>query len=420
MKNSLIVLMVLFSTSVGLYSQNNVIDALKHTLEEKMFLKLNSVHHQSEDKSVERRDFDNDKLVADNNLGVESELFAAINPADSNNMVVATIHFSNNPALYSPLSISVYYTKDFGNTWTKSSFNGVSDISGLVAGGGDPVLAFDANGNLHLTYIVLEITNFITFEAKESVFHAISQDGGVSWTKEAYFVSSEFDVTTFDNIDYFFDKQWMASDLSLTSPYLGNTYMAYVLFDLTNGGEEKLNIKVNTIKNGNTEFQNDAVTIGSDSFYFVQFSSIDVDKDGNIAVGFVGSYDALSYYIYNSMSYDGGASFSEPNIVSTFIYPGYSEGDNSPDIVGVSSDRYYPCPYTAIDKSGTATDGRIYMTWTAPGLVENSESGYDIYLSYSDDKGASWSERLLLSIMIFKQVEISFILQSMSILKDIL
>ena len=381
--------------SFSLNSQNRTMDLLKYTLNEKSWLKLGKTKIESLKKNTDGtlylRGSIGEKLVADSNNGSETELFAAINPVDSNNIVVSAIHFSYNPQQDSPLSISTYYTKDFGNSWAKSTFDGILNPAYFVAGGGDPVLVFDSNGNLHLTYIILAITDFLSFKAKTFIYHAVSEDGGESWKGNTYFESKSFNIFTFDGIDHFLDKQWMAADLG-ESQNKGNVYMTYVDFSIISEEEGSGNIKVDTYRPSDTSFVYDPVTVSSDSFYFVQFSSIDVDAHGNVFVGFVGSYDSLDYYIFNSISSDGGLTFSEPRTVSKIYYPGYTEDSENASIEGVSSERYYPCPYMAVDKSDGENSGRIYVSWTSPGIDSVNAGSYDIYLSFSDDLGISWSQ----------------------------
>ncbi|MBK7096931.1 MAG: T9SS type A sorting domain-containing protein [Saprospiraceae bacterium] len=387
------VVVVILITALSVYSQNRAKELLKYTLNEKSFMKLGKTKVEDLKKIANNdqalRGAIGEKQVADNDKGAESELFAAINPSDSNNIIVSAINFSYNPQQDSPLSISTYYTRDFGNTWQKSSFDGIVNTDYLVLGGGDPVLVFDSKGDLHLTYIVLALTDFITFKGKAIIYHAVSKDGGANWDANIYFESKAFDLFTLEGIDHFLDKQWMAADTG-DSQYKGNVYMAYVDFSLEQGSE-KGNIKVDTYHPSDTSFVYNPVTVSSDSFYFVQFSSIDVDADGNVFIGFVGSYDSLNYYFFNTLSTDGGLTFSEPREVSKIYYPGYTGGSDDADIVGVSSDRYYPCPYIAVDKSAGPNSGRIYASWTGPGIDSISAGGYDIYLSYSDDLGNTWS-----------------------------
>jgi hypothetical protein len=384
---------VILITSLSLYSQNRTKELLKYTLNEKSFMKLGK--NKVEDlKKIANHDQTlrgsiGEKQVADNDKGAETELFAAINPADTNNIIVSAINFSYNPQQDSPLSISTYYTRDFGNTWQKSSFDGIVNTDYLVLGGGDPVLVFDSKGDLHLTYIVLALTDFITFKAKAIIYHAVSKDGGANWDANIYFESKAFDIFSLEGIDHFLDKQWMAADLG-NSTNKGNVYMAFVDFSLEQGAERG-NIKVDTYHPTDSTFVYDPVTVSSDSFYFVQFSSIDVDAEGNVFVGFVGSYDSLNYFIFNSVSTDGGKTFSEPRVVSKIFFPGYTADSDNPGIEGISEDRYYPCTYMAVDKSSVETAGRIYVSWTAPGIDTISAGGYDIYLSYSDDLGNTWS-----------------------------
>lgn len=386
------ILVLLLITSLSVYSQNRAKEMLKYTLNEKSFMKLGKSKIDELKSSLNNNDLrqnNGDKLVADNTKGAETELYAAINPNDTNNMVVSSIYFSYSPFQESALSISTYYTKDFGQTWQKSNFDGLQNETYFVAGGGDPVLVFDDEGNLHLTYIILALTDFITFKAKAFIYHAISKDGGATWERNAYFESKAFDISTFEGMDHFLDKQWMAADIG-DSQYKGNVYMAFVDFSLEQGAERG-NIKVDTYHPSDTSFVYDPVTVSSDSFYFVQFSSIDVDNEGNVFVGFVGSADSLNYFIYNSVSTDGGHTFSEPVIVSKVYYPGYTGGSAEAALTGVATERYYPAPYLAVDKSNGIRKGRIYFSWTAPGIDSLSAGSYDIYLSYSDDKGKTWS-----------------------------
>lgn len=395
MKNlqSLFVLLLLFVITNNLNAQRNMKDLLKYTLNEKMYFKLGKMQNQDKTNLKDYnslRDIVGEKLIADSETGTECEISAAINPKDSNNIVVSAIHFAFNPNTDSPLNIATYFTRDFGSTWKKSSFDGVIEPNNLIIGGGDPVLVYDKDGNLHLTYILLELISFITFDATASIYHAISKDGGETWTTGLYFKSQKFNVLTFEGIDHFLDKQWMAADNS-ESTNKGNVYMSYVDFALVNIDEGKGNIKVGTFHPSDSAFIYNPVNISSDSFYFAQFSSIDVDNDGNVFVGFVGSYDSLEYYVFNSVSKDGGRTFSEPTIVSKVYIPGYTENSQDANLIGVSNDRYYPCPYLAIDKSNNKHSGRIYYSWTCPGIDSLNTGSYDIYLSYSDDKGITWS-----------------------------
>ncbi len=393
-------LLVIISHSI-LFSQFPVKNLIKRALKEKSFLKLNQNFQQEKyntfyNKKYSYRSPFGEKLVYDNEKGSESELFVAINPLDSNNIVVSSIHFSYNQLTDQPMSISTYYSKDFGNSWQKSNFNGIVHDEFLTVGGGDPVLVFDADGNLHLTYILLALTDLINFKATEFIYHAISKDGGETWNSKPYFKSSKFSTSSLEGIDRFLDKQWMVSDLTGSS-YHGNVYLGYV--DFFAGDtilDPSMNIKIDILHPGDTSFVYNPVKLTPDSFKFVQFTSVDLDREGNLYIGFVGSLDSIDYYFYNIVSTDGGETFSNPRKISKFYYPGFTFGSTKSNIIGIQ-DRYFPSPYIALDNSEGSSSGRIYATWTAPGIDTVEITGSDIYLCYSDDKGLNWTDPIIVN-----------------------
>jgi hypothetical protein len=77
-----------------------------------------------------------DTLVVDAALP-DSEFHVAINPMDSNNIIIATMHGGSTG------DMKVYYTLDQGASWQTSPFTGVHPG---YQGAGDPVLDFDAFG----------------------------------------------------------------------------------------------------------------------------------------------------------------------------------------------------------------------------------------------------------------------------------
>jgi hypothetical protein len=89
----------------------------------------------------------------------ESEVYAAINPRDTNNIVVAsvTVDLFNFNA---PVNAQVYFSRNFGITWQKSNFDFTVD-NFPAAGGGKPVMVFAADGTLHMSWITLNPTRMI-------------------------------------------------------------------------------------------------------------------------------------------------------------------------------------------------------------------------------------------------------------------
>ncbi|MEO1451172.1 MAG: hypothetical protein AAFV07_16700, partial [Bacteroidota bacterium] len=87
-----------------------------------------------------------DDMMGERRIGVtqkpEAEITAAINPVDSTHIVVCAMRIDPFAAV-EPLSFTVYFSQDFGETWAESSFNG--QIPGIAQniGGGDPVVQID-------------------------------------------------------------------------------------------------------------------------------------------------------------------------------------------------------------------------------------------------------------------------------------
>lgn len=323
----------------------------------------------------------------------ESEVHAAINPTDTNNIIVAAMRLDAGQIL-SSLTFPIYYTKDFGHTWQTSQFNGVSDLPPftLVIGGGDPVLAFDSEGAAYLSWLTFTVD--ISFTISIQLHWAISVDGGATWERQANAIDEGI-VADLENPDSrFVDKQWMATDLS-ASPYHDNLYAAYVEINLA---DTTYNILVKTKTAGASSF-GPAVDITPAAIVFSQFASIDVDRQGKVHVMFAGAEiqdQVLS--LYHCYSTDGGQSFSTPVKISPLHLPCFPPGAGGAcDLVGVDSARVYPCPHLRVDKSGGDYDGNLYAVWTSDGFQSELTPGVDVYFSRSENGGESWTAPVVLN-----------------------
>lgn len=322
----------------------------------------------------------------------ESEIHAAVNPKDTNNIIVAAMKFSEN--ILNALTFPIYYTKDFGRTWKLSQFNGVNDRTGfsLVAGGGDPIIVFDDKGVAYLTWLTLNIG--VDFKIKAGLYWAISNDGGATWTRQ----STLLDEGEIENITgtagHLPDKEWLASDLS-NSSYRGNVYVAYAYI---NSADTTYNIYVKT-KNANGTTFGAAVDLTPTDITFAQFTSIDVDAKGVIHVLFAGATaeDEVAS-LYHCKSMDGGASFTAPLKIAPFFLSCFPPGTNSDcALTGVDPNRVYPCPHLRVDKSNGPNSGNLYVVWTANGTDQLKTAGTDIYFSKSEDSGANWTSPIILN-----------------------
>ncbi len=327
----------------------------------------------------------------DNTTDLESELHAAINPVDTNNIVVSSIYQDNaNGNIFCP----IYYTTDFGQTWQKSTFQNMPHVAGDISGGGgDPVFTFDADGRLYFTWIDLygAQADFLWGTVNMGIFWAYSDDKGATWIQPVH------DTVLLGQMDMILgvptgtsspvsDKQWMDADRT-GGTYNNNVYISYVTIFQDGNGNSTYTIKCKTKPAGVEEFTTEA-TISDSTFVFTQFSSLKVDYNGNVHVTFYGSKQDSVLALWHSVSTDGGVTFSMPNKISNvrFNLPMFQVQPYD-TIEGINQQRLYPSPYMAANPA----NGDIYITWTAFGIDSLSGTGSDIYFSKSSDNGISWS-----------------------------
>lgn len=315
----------------------------------------------------------------------ESEVHAAINPLDPTNMVVSAMRLDGNNPMQA-LLCPIYFTRDGGNTWKKSTFRNLPTRPGsLVAGGGDPVFVYDANGTVYFSWINLYLSG-MTLPLYMSIFWAYSTDGGENWLRADNDVLAEAEIMDLTRVVDAADKQWMAADRT-NSPYRGRVYAAYL-----HAVNERMSIVLRRKLPQSLEFEIGEVRVSTPDLAFAQFTSIDVDADGGVHVIYLGSVDQRQYALYHALSTDGGASFAAPVKITDVVIPKWSEQDSQGTIEGLDHNRVYPCPHVALDRSSSSTRGRVHVVWSGTGITEKRSSGADIYHVWSDDRGASWSQ----------------------------
>lgn len=340
--------------------------------------------------------------------GAESEIHAAINPADPQNIIVSGM-LQEESFLGASLSFPTYYTKDFGATWQKSEFDGVDFLSPLVivAGGGDPIIVFEEDGTAHITWLLLTLDVLNGAKTEAYLYLATSEDGGATWEMasrpvdggEIVFSGSGLDGDIGLESGKFVDKEWMAVDYSQSSTHRGNIYIAYAELAAKPDSTIGYRILVNRKLPGSNNFAEEPVAIDTPDSVLVQFTSIDVDDRGNIHLMFtqLESEESLPM-MYYSYSADGGESFSKPSKISDFNLPCFLIQDSTQTcIVGIDQARIYPSPHLRVDRSGGPNDGNLYAVWMAAGLDENATTGLDIYYTRSTDNGNTWETPIVLN-----------------------
>ncbi len=317
----------------------------------------------------------------------EFELHAIVNPNDTSNIVVGCMRFVNTFA-EADLSISIYVTNDFGDTWQKSDFNGQLP-NRIALGGGDPVFAYDRNGNLHMTWLLISANNLVT-EALWGVYSAMSSDNGLTWGNRTVIEEYAFsDLLAFSDLETAPDKEWLAYDLNPSSPHFGNIYTSYVEINFDNQ-IPTYNITTKVMADGEAEFSNKLQLSGSE-FPLTQFTSMETNSSGDVFVSFLAddNMETDKYAIYLAKSVDGGLTYEPNQKITDFYFPEIQGGGTT--VSGVNPARLYPCPHIAVDKSGGPTDGFMYLAFTSFGIDGIESEGLDIYLCRSEDGGETWT-----------------------------
>lgn len=371
--------------SVSLFSQNSTFERmLERSLEEK--IKLNMDNPQApwgKGTEQEIKSQKSSNIIVSDDASPESEVHAAINPNDSNNIVISPIGRTGVAGLYCP----VYYTDDFGSSWNKSTFANMPSIPGnMSVGGGDPVLAYDDNNRVYLSWIDLSIKNMNLDNAYWGMYWAYSDDNGQSWVYDTTQIIDEShgSLNNMSNFDGpLTDKQWMAVDRNSTSAYYNNLYVSYVEIDIQT---QMYRITVARKQADSSHFDTTKTYLTGSNFAMVQFGSISVGQNSRIHVSFFGSTDNVNYAIYHAYSDDGGQTFSAPVKVSDAQLPQYSSGQQSVSVDGIDDERLYPSVYNA----SSPNSNHVYITWTANGISQKDSDGLDIYFCRSTDGGQTF------------------------------
>jgi hypothetical protein len=297
-----------------------------------------------------------------NECGPQSETFITLNPNQSSTMAAGSNEIFRNP-------MRGYFSSDGGMTWggvdlplpPAQGTNGASF-------GSDPSLAFDTRGNVFYGYIVIFVGNGTGVKATEMAV-ARSTDGGQTYPTVTFF-SYE------GGSNHFNDKPMMTADTNTSSPFRDNVYIAW---DAAAGGSISGGIRVAASTDHGASF---TVTRADNP------SGQGRGIGASPAVGTNGElYLAWNDYLANTIafnrSFDAGKTWGQQNVVATkslafdFAVPAES----------FRSALVYPVLDT--DRSSGPHRGRLYCSW----MDKTSAGTADIYLSYSDDKGAHWSPR---------------------------
>ncbi len=311
----------------------------------------------------------------------QGEIQLKVNPANPNQIVSAANTWDDIGGSCGDFGLqAAFYSSDGGATWgyscppddTAYGLNCASFGGGTF--GSDPAVAWDASGNVYLEYMLLCFTSPNTY--RYAVVVARSSNGGASWSPQGIVKSSWGSAGTVE------DKEFLAIDTNPGSPFFGRMYTCW---DRNN--DEKFAYSTN---GGATwtevNLPNVSIDLGCD---------IAVEDDGTVHVVWdtlTCTFNCTNERLFYTRSTNGGVSWSSPVQVRDYNLTGFS-GTNCPD---AQNDRCIgPFGTIAVDNSGGACDGTLYVTFTdySSGGVNNS----DVWLTRSTNDGASWSAPILVN-----------------------
>jgi len=300
---------------------------------------------------------------ASNECGPQSETFIAINPSQPQNLASGSNEIFRLP-------MRGYFSTDSGSSW-----GGVDLPLPPAIGangtrfGSDPSLAFDTRGSVFYSYIVVFFSNGKgkgTINGTEMAA-ARSSDGGATYPNVTFFSFS-------GGQDHFNDKPMITADTNLQSPFRDNVYVAW---DAANGGSS-----------------GGGILVAHTSDHGASFSIQRVDNHNGPgraigAVPFVGAngevYAAWNDYAASAItfnrSFDGGNTWGTPVVIAPQSV-GFQAAPPAESFRGALE-----YPTCAADRSSGPHRGRLYCAWM-DGTVQSTT---DIVVSFSDDRGGSWS-----------------------------
>jgi len=260
-----------------------------------------------------------------------------------------------------------YFSKDGGKSWGGVDLPLPPPIGANgVDFGSDPTLAFDSRGNVFYGYIVVFFSNGNGINGTEMAV-ARSVDGGRTYPSVTFFSFS-------GGSDHFNDKPMITADANPASPFRDNVYIAW---DAAIGGSTSGGIRLATSKDQGATF---TVTRADDP---------KGPGRGIAAIPFLGTngelYVAWNDFAANTIafnrSFDGGATWDKQSVIANKVIPFDIR------IPAESFRGALVYPSCDVDRSSGAHRGRLVCSWMD--LAGNGTT--DIFASFSDDKGSTWS-----------------------------
>ena len=271
-----------------------------------------------------------------NEAGAQSETSVAADPTNPMHVLESVNDLTNTAA--------VWESFDGGATWANSN---------LTTNGAfcyDTWLGFNTNGDA-----------FISFECSDQRI-AYKLAGTSTWVATKLTIAGSFP-----------DRDMVAIDNTLNSPFAGSVYIGYD----DNGNNNTPYVLYS--RDGKTGWARSTAIPHANPTIGVNVSA---GPDGTVYACWE---DYSGKKLYCSKSTNGGATFGTNVVVTTYRLntTGFFVSIPPQNLRGI-----LPYPMTAVAPAGTTHAGRLYVSYTDKDPVK---SNTNIYVRFSDDGGATWS-----------------------------
>jgi len=233
----------------------------------------------------------------------------------------------------------------------------------------DPAVVIDLNGNFYVNFMdtSLYIIPYMTGQAM-----AVSKDSGATWKRHVVAPNSIAQTI--------FDKNHLMVDKSLNSPHSNRLYCGWLFSDASGN-----NLWVNHTMDNDTTWSSPVNLTDGLNARSCTGINIQTSANGDVYATYAvyddtveSKEDAIGF----SVSNDSGATWTSSRI---YISNNFGiKGFLKPSRIDANS-----FPSMAVDRSGGAYDGRIYICWTQQGAYP-SGTDPDIVLTRSLDGGITW------------------------------
>src|SRR2546421_1465530 len=302
----------------------------------------------------------NSNVDVSNECGPQSETFITINQNKPKVLAAGSNEIFRLP-------MRGYYSTNGGGSWggVDLSLPPAKGANGIDFGS-DPTLAFDTQGNVFYGYIVVFFGGGNGINGTEMAV-AKSTDGGKTYPSVNFF--------SFENgTNHFNDKPMITADQNVSSPFRDNVYIAW---DAASGGSIGGGVRLATSTDHGATFSTTRVDDPSGPGRSIGASPA-VGPNGEVYVAW-NDY-ASNAIVFNSSS-DGGRTWAQPETISRKTLPFDIR------IPAESFRGALVYPSLDVDRSSGIHRGRIYCSW----MDLTAANTTDIFISYSDNNGATWS-----------------------------